>query len=173
MLFVEASEIVPNLWQGSFPRPGEFVRASGFDLLVLCAFEHQEPASSYPGVKVLHAPNYDDGEPEHRLDRDRLEIALRAAQQVADVVKSGRRALVTCAAGMNRSGLVSAIALHLIFGWDGDSCVQRVRNKREHWKGYRPLTNTDFTTAIRRLTARPKHAPPGWQLTQSGVLVPV
>src|SRR4051812_20875456 len=109
MLLVEADEIVPNLWQGSWPGMGNHISASGFSMLVLTAAEHQEPADCFPGVEVIHAPNYDDGH--NRLNRERLMLALQTARQVAAAVKAGRKVLTTCAAGLNRSGLVNGMAL--------------------------------------------------------------
>lgn len=171
MIFVEASEIVPSIWQGSFPTPGGSVRASGFNLLVLCAEEKQEPASSYPGVEVFHAPNYDDGV--HVLNRDDLALAIRAARRIQQVVESGGRALSTCRAGLNRSGLVTGIALHLLYGWDGDTIIRRIRRKRPAKGGTRPLSNPEFTAALRKLTQKPSELPPGWRRTPDGIILPV
>lgn len=170
MLFVEADEIVHNLWQGSFPGTGRAVASSGFSLLVLCAVELQEPAESFPGVEVVYAPNYDDGE--HVLDRDRLRTAVDAARRVEEAVKRGRKCLVTCRAGMNRSGLVTALALHFLYGWDGDTCIRRVRRYRKPRGGIRPLSNADFTAALRRLSPT-TDVPSGWQEGPGGILIPV
>lgn len=139
-------------------------------MLVLCAQECQDPAELWPGVEVVYAPNYDDGE--HHLTRDLLKIAVDAAHRVVSAVNRGRKVLVTCRAGMNRSGLVSAFALHFLYGWDGDTCIRRVRRKRPSRGGIRPLSNTDFTEALRRLTAT-TDVPSGWQEGPGGILVPV
>jgi hypothetical protein len=173
MLYVEADEIVPNLWQGSWPLPGGYVRASGFTMLILCAVEHQEPATLWPGVEVVYAPNFDDGLDEHKLNPERLHVALKAARRAAEAIQGGGKVLSTCAAGMNRSGLVTGITLHMMFGWEGDACVDHVRRKRKPWRGHRPLTNDDFTTALRRLARRPEAVPAGWSQTSSGIIVPV
>jgi len=45
-------------------------------------------------------------------------------------VTDGRRVLVTCAAGLNRSGLVTAIAMHILTRHSGITCVQHVQNRR-------------------------------------------
>lgn len=122
--------------------------------MVLCAREHQYPATSYQGVQVVHAPN-DDNAAYGPLTREKLAVALRAARTVAAAMGEGKRCLVTCAAGMNRSGLVSALSLHLSKGWSGDKCIQQVRQKRGPGKkGFQPLSNSEFTTALRRLKAQ-------------------
>jgi hypothetical protein len=170
MLFVEADEIVPNIWQGSYPGTGHAVAASGFSVLVLCAQELQEPAELWPGVEVIYAPNYDDGE--HLLTRDLLKVAVNAAHRVETAVKQGRKVLSTCRAGMNRSGLVTALALHFLYGWDGDTCIRRVRRNRKPKGGIRPLSNASFTAALRRLGST-TDVPSGWQEGPGGILIPV
>lgn len=170
MLFVEADEIAPNLWQGSYPGTGPEVRSSGFSMLVLCAQELQEPAELWPSIEVVHAPNYDDGATP--LTRDLLNIAVGAARRVEGALKQSRKVLVTCQAGMNRSGLVSALALHFFYGWDGATCTRRVQSNRQPRRGYTPLSNRDFVQALRRLH-RTSDIPSGWQEGPGGILIPV
>ncbi len=170
-LFVEADEIVPNLWQGSYPGTGRAVGASDFTMLVLCARDLQDPAELFPGVEVVHAPNDDDRQ--HPLTREHLQIAVQAAHQVKAAVQQGRKVLVTCRAGMNRSGLVSALTLHFMYGWDGQTCIDRVqRYRRSGNNNYKPLSNHEFTNALKRLKATSK-IPGGWQKNPSGILIPV
>jgi hypothetical protein len=150
----DAHEIVPGLWQGSLPLAGSSVKGRGFTQLVLCARELQPPAGDYPGVEVIYAPN--DDHPDYGpLDREKLRVAIRAAKQVAKGIRNGGQALVTCAAGANRSGLVSGLVLHMLLGWSGDQAVSQIRRKRKVKKGYKPLTNAEFTAALRTLPARP------------------
>jgi hypothetical protein len=169
-LFVEADEIAPNLWQGSYPGTGRAVAASGFSMLVLCARELQEPAELWPDVEVVYAPNYDDGH--HALTPELLRIATDAAHRVKNAIRQDRRVLVTCQMGMNRSGLVTALALNLLYGWDGETCIRRVQDKRQPKRGFTPLSNRDFLAALRRLRT-PSRVPKGWQEGPGGVLIPV
>jgi protein-tyrosine phosphatase len=170
MLFVEADEIVPQIWQGPWPGTGRYVASSGFGLLVLCAQELQEPAESFPDVKVVYAPNYDDGV--HDLTRDLLKVAIEAARQVEDAYRQGIKCLITCRAGLNRSGLVTGLALHMIFGWDGRTCVRRVQRMRKPYQGVKPLSNRQFVRALYNLK-QTTDVPSGWQEGPGGILVPV
>jgi protein-tyrosine phosphatase len=170
VLLVDADEIAPNLWQGSWPGIGKQVRDSGFSMLVLCAEEHQEPEEDFPGVDVIYAPNYDDGI--HPLDRELLQDAIQAARQVTQAVRSNRKVLVTCKAGLNRSGLVVGIALHLLFGWSGSRCIERIRLLRKDRHKRLPLGNDEFVNALQQL-GRPGWIPRGWRETPGGVFVPV
>lgn len=151
---IDAHEIAENLWQGAFPPPGASVRDAGFDTIVLCARELQMPTDAYPGVRIVYAPN--DDSVQFPLTREKLRVAIQAAAEAKKDVQAGRRVLVTCAAGLNRSGLVSALILHQLFGWAGSECVRVVRAKRVGSKRHpgRALCNAEFTAAIRRLGAR-------------------
>jgi hypothetical protein len=150
---LDAHEIAPGLWQGSFPPPGPAVAQGGFNLLVLCARELQPPSNQFHNVAVVHAPN-DDNAAFGPLTREKLGVALQAARRSVKAIENGQRVLVTCAKGMNRSGLVSALTLHLLYGWPGEQCIQQVRSCRKGKDGYRPLSNSDFTGALRRLSGR-------------------
>lgn len=151
----DAHEIVPGLWQGSLPSAGTGVSGRGFTVLVLCARELQPPADLYPGVEVIHAPN--DDHPDYGpLNHEKLRTAIRAAKRVSEAIKSGGKALVTCAAGANRSGLVSGITLHLLYGWSGRKATNQIRKKRKIRGGYRPLSNAEFVAALSNLKSVPR-----------------
>ena len=140
---VDASLIAKGLWQGSAPVPGDAVRNSGFDLLVLCAEEYQPPDTDFPGVEVIHAPNSDCGMP---VTRQQLALALQAARRVAAAIRQSKHVLVTCRLGLNRSGLVSALALHLLTGESGHVCIDIVQAHRKDSMG-----NASFNAALLRL----------------------
>lgn len=141
-MIADADFIYQGIWQGSQPPTGPAVRAAGFDLVVLCAQEYQPPDEEFPGVDVVHAAN-DDGD---RSSREQLGGAIKAARRVADAVRKGKKALVTCHMGLNRSGLVSALAVHMLTGWSGKKCVSVV-------KGRRPcaLSNKHFVQMLSRI----------------------
>lgn len=147
---LDADEIVPGLWQGSWPSFGSVVSNAGFHTLVLTARELQYPAELYHGVKVIHAPN-DDNEERYPFTREKLAVALQAAREVVTDIQSGKKVLVTCAAGKNRSGLVSALTLHLLYGWPGSDCAALVRRKRIPLDGLPALSNPVFSQALSQL----------------------
>ena len=141
-----------ELWQGSFPN-GD-LQTAGIDLLVLAAEELQPDENAkpgyykgtpddlfFPGVDVILAPNKDEA----YFPVSRKMIALMAAQHVADAVREGKNVLVTCAAGLNRSGLVTALALRELFGKPGEDAVARVRERRPG-----ALTNEIFADFVIR-----------------------
>lgn len=139
----DKSEIVPNLWQGS--KSATWKGLSKFDVLVLCAEEWQPPKTVYPpSLKVIYAPNSDD--PFRVPTREELLIATKAAREVAEANLRGKRVLVTCMAGLNRSGLVTALALHFLTGADGLTCMNVVHRNRR-----RSLRNPMFQLVLSRV----------------------
>jgi len=146
---LDADRIASRVYQGSMPPPGHQVRACGFDVLVLMAsteeYTHEggyHPSDrSFPGVKVFHAP-IDDG----RLTGPEWNTASRVAMQVAGYVRRGKRALITCRMGRNRSGLVTALTLHMLTGKSGGEIVRHVQRHRAD-----ALTNRSFVQALETL----------------------
>lgn len=143
---LNANAILPLLWQGGRPPTGNRLHTYGFHALVLCAAEYQPDAHLFPGVEVIYAPNDDNF---GQITREQIEGALAAARQTAALVRSGRKVLVTCWAGINRSGLVSAISVHLLTGWSGVACIRHVKSARRG-----ALRNPAFQEVLCRLNRR-------------------
>lgn len=130
-------------WQYDHGQPHHLPR---FDLLVLCAAEVQpEPRAKLP-APVLRVPLRDVEEP---LSPQQRQMVTRAAREVARRVARSERVLVTCAMGLNRSGLVSALALRAL-GADSREAVTLVRRAR----GPLALGNQSFEALVHTLSAR-------------------
>lgn len=121
---LDVNKIVDGLYQGAWPPFGDQLAKRGFDVLVLCAEENQHD-DLYTNVQVILAPGEDDARPQ------RMELYLPtwiiAAQRAANAVKKGKNVLVTCMAGLNRSGMVTAMTLYLLTGWSGADIVEHVQ----------------------------------------------
>ncbi len=156
---MQAQEIHPGLWQGSWPPPGRWLADKGISTLVLCAYEYQPPfrfpdqvamlvglrsPSPWPDVNVCYAPLDDSFS--QQPPRDALHAALKAARYAAAMLAQRRRVLVTCWQGRNRSGLVSALTLHLHLGISGKDAVRIVQTRRQ-----RGLRNPIFVDMLSRL----------------------
>jgi len=125
---LDAHRLGPGFYQGSVPRSARAVRRAGFDTLVLCAGEIQPPAHALVPLQVIRCPLRDD--PTVPLPSAAKRQAVRAAEQVVVRLRTGARVLVTCAQGVNRSGLVSAVSLHVLTGRPGRECVAHVQRCR-------------------------------------------
>jgi hypothetical protein len=150
---LDVSRVLPGLYIGSKPMPGPHLCRAGFDALVLCAEEIQPPSALFPGVLVIHAGIRDDCD----LSRSERLLALRAATEVARLVRRGQRVLVTCQQGRNRSGLVTAAAVHMLTGVSGRRAASHVQRRRQTPLGP-ALSNPCFVELLRRL---PRNAPAG------------
>jgi protein-tyrosine phosphatase len=137
-------QILPLLWQGSHPDEGGTLRRRGFHTVVLCAHEYQPGRHFFPGVEVFYCPLADDGRPVSSSERT---LVLNTAARVARRVESGRRVLVTCWQGRNRSGLITALATMMVTGCDGKRAVLWVQAHRPY-----SLTNPAFVEFLDHLS---------------------
>jgi protein-tyrosine phosphatase len=94
-----------RLAQGSAPPPR--VRVP-FDTVVLAAAEYQP---DLPGYAVIRVPLEDRFPPNPPPDLFTRHAIREAARTIAREVRHGRRVLVTCWAGRNRSGVLAGLAL--------------------------------------------------------------
>jgi hypothetical protein len=123
---IDATRLLRRLYIGSKPPLGSHLADAGFDVVVFCADDIQPPSILLPGVIVLHA-GIDDSY--HLSSRERS-VVVSAARAAARHVKDGRRVLITCRQGRNRSGLVSALAIHFLTGMSGKRAARHVQDMR-------------------------------------------
>lgn len=140
---LDVTEIAPRVFQGSAPPPGHEVRRAGFNLLVLAAYEYQPKAVVF-GIPVIHAPMDDD-----KLTSSQWLQVVNTARTVAKRVQAGDKTLITCQAGLNRSGIITAVTLHLLTGVAGSRIVRMIQAKREH-----ALCNKSFVERLNQLRAQ-------------------
>jgi protein-tyrosine phosphatase len=104
-------------------------------------------------LTLLRLPGYgpDDGVEHHvwpipdgPLDGTQLAGVIRLARAADDALEEGRRVLVRCYHGYNRSGLVVAHAL-VLAGHSADEAVRMVRARRGPWA----LHNERFVEYLR------------------------
>lgn len=128
MIVYEASKIASCLYQGGMPPPGDGLARNGINVLVLCAADNQKYASEYLGVEVVCAPGDDSSA--WPINENHLSAWKDAADIVVQRVKEGKQVLVTCMQGLNRSGIVTAMALCQLTGVSGEQAVNHIQNCR-------------------------------------------
>jgi hypothetical protein len=141
-----ANEVCRRLWMGGCPPP-DFRVGRHFDCLVLAAREYQVPWL-FPGVRTALAVMDDDGSP---MTREEAAEAVRAAGKTIRWLSQGMRVLVTCFAGRNRSGLITALALCKGGGLDPDRAIYAIRMAR----GPDAFRNPYFEAFLRSYCRRP------------------
>lgn len=125
------NEIVPGLWMGGHEFRGhsgqlEFaVVRDEFDLvLTLLRLPGHGPD---PGVEHHVWPI-----PDGPLDGTQLAGVIRLAQAASDALDEGRKVLVRCYHGYNRSGLVIAHTL-IRSGRSAEEAIRTIRARRSPW----------------------------------------
>ncbi len=139
---LDASNIVQRLWVGGEPPFDRDLPA--FDVLVLCAREIQPERPAFRGA-VFRCPI-----PDSTLDIHELTAAVLTARAVGDALLAGRRVLVTCAMGLNRSAFVAAQAIARVTKRTADDIIALLRAKRSPLA----LSNVYFCDILRRLVRR-------------------
>jgi hypothetical protein len=144
--YVPVGEVVPNLFVGCKPPEGTALRDLGFSLLVLCAEEHQPSAGAFPGVEVLRPKLKDDGS---ESAAEVLRGALPHARAVASALARGKKVLVTCQWGYNRSGVVAGLALRMR-GYSPTQVLAALRKARPAHQGLEALGSPEYREAMVR-----------------------
>lgn len=142
----DATVIAPRLWIGSSPPTDRDLPK--IDVLVLCAQEIQPEFPAFHGV-VFRCPI-----PDAEIDALQLRLVAQTAVAAAGAIVRGRRVLVTCRTGLNRSALVVALALHQLTTMNAEEIVDHIRLQR----GRDALSNRNFVAIIRQVIGdgRPK-----------------
>lgn len=119
------SKITEQLYVGSQPVVGRYLAGKGVQTLCLCAMEFQPEDSAFPGVETVLRCPIDDAEPTPAMIR----MVKQASQGVANSLAMGKRTLVVCHMGLNRSALVAALAL-IRLGVKPSAAVEAIKQAR-------------------------------------------
>ena len=141
---MNADQVSKNLWVGGLPTDHAAVDKN-FDVLVLAAKQFQDvfPVHKFPNTKVIHAP-MEDAKP----SQAEKAIALKAGLEVLEHNRNGKKVLVTCAAGVNRSALIAGLAM-VIGGVEAEKAIKRIRTRRHPASGATPLFNKHFVKVLK------------------------
>lgn len=141
-------EILPGLWQGGThdddvlgnPRFAydPYITAVEFDAVVTM-YQYANPAGWF--VKELRYPIYDAEM--SRIDLNRL---FTTAQFAYNEWAEGKRVLIRCQAGWNRSGLITALVL-MLDGIPATEAIDLIRKQRSP----HALCNPDFVKFLENL----------------------
>lgn len=146
----DLSRIVPRLYMGSKPRPGDPILRR-FHVLVCCADEYQPRSHDFPGLQLVRV-RLDDP----YINDQQTRAAIQAGRHVARMHARGARVLVTCQMGINRSGLVTGLAL-ITLGLDADETIRLIRERRGQVRGNTPLFNKRFCEILHEYAAGEHH----------------
>lgn len=131
---LDITEIHHNLWQGS--QPTNFIELAkyNFDAIVFCEHtfqpSYEKLEKDFPGILPIYCPFLDDNynEISPKLHQQFNEVT----NQIVGLLKQKKKILIVCFAGLNRSGLISALVLRKYLGMDGKSAIKSVQSRREN-----------------------------------------
>jgi hypothetical protein len=135
----EAQQVSPRLWIG--PAPPVDRDLLDLDIIVLAAQEVQPDMPCYHG-RVIRCPL-----PDRELNVQELKQAALCGVTIAQAIANGRRVLVTCRAGLNRSALLVGIALGQLTTMTADQVIALIRARRSA----EALSNPSFVALLRRI----------------------
>jgi len=138
------TEMLPGkLWHGGIPVDFDFVHRTGIQVMVdLSDADSYPPAEELEQVGYLKCPLVDeDALPDEAMTRG-------LAQLVAGLIEQGRRVLVHCTFGRNRSGLVVTLIVREVLGLSGAEALAYVQERREG-----TVNNDTFAAWLRSLPA--------------------
>ena len=138
-------QILPRLFQGGTEDdhvigeaiPADHYRGERRFDLVVTLYADAQPAPW--GVEEIRF-----GFPDGHLNKSAIERVLRIALTAHDRWLAGERVLIRCQAGVNRSGLVTAIVL-MLQGMSADEAISLLRERRSPLV----LNNPDFERFLR------------------------
>lgn len=138
------SEVLPNLWQGgthdddvvgnSWCATEDKPRRAKFDSVYTL---YERAAGAGRLVKEVRFPFYDGDMSDFSPETDLFDIVCSAHTDW----KNGKRVLIRCQAGINRSGLVMALVL-IRDGFTPEAAIEQIRRTR----GGFALNNNVFTS---------------------------
>lgn len=133
-----ADRVIANLWQGD---AFELQNAHAYTYVVSAAIERRPTRE----VRYLHV-KLDDAPVAWQATREWRDAVRYAAKSAAEHVKRGDRTLIVCNAGLNRSGLIVAMALRYL-GYRPEFAIMHVKAAR----GLNALSNQSFVVAVKHM----------------------
>ena len=143
---------------------------SRFHLVVFCAKEFGPPPQVFKDPRERRAKVYYCPLDDAVITKDEAFLASRAADVVLQALRSSQEVLVTCMQGRNRSGLVIALALHMLSGSGGEAAAQFVRQRRLRVAAP-ALTNPSFVALLKNIPLREDGPKVASRAEQKGLIV--
>jgi len=127
-----------KLYQAGAKEIPDILRRKNISLLVLAAEEYQPRHISgtngtFTAAEVIYAPLKDTILFSPQEYRKTVERAQKVANHIANHISVGNNVLSTCWAGLNRSGLISGLAISQLSDIPGNQIVKQIKNKRR-WR---------------------------------------
>lgn len=141
-----------TLWQGGMHDVEHLLHGarSPVQVIGLFALEYQpnDPSGRFELIKLGY---HDSAALSPPVIEQVMSIANQASNTFSDRLRAGKSCLSSCAAGLNRSGLVTALTLMKVAGMAPDQAIQHIRESRKSPIDIGPLSNPLFVEIIHRM----------------------
>lgn len=119
--------ITPNIAQGAYPDPplSAFQHA---DVVVFCAEELQPKIKAPPGKQIVKIGFDDDFY--RPIPPEAGQIFHAHGKLLGKLALNGKKVLITCAMGINRSGLMTALTLMHGYRMNPSDAIKLIRARR-------------------------------------------
>jgi len=119
-----------SIWQSGYSQIPWDLRTANIDVVFYMAAECP-PLNHHQGAEKIYCPNWDSIVAQDSLEyAEILSRASLAADQAVARMQEKKNVLITCSAGINRSSLVTCLALKKLTGRDGEDVIALIRAKR-------------------------------------------
>lgn len=119
-----SNEVVPDLWVGRWDIQPQDAFTAGFEVVIMLEDEARDRVRPPLGGVFLCWPIEDSDQ--ELPDEEILQVVVALVERS---VRAGRPTLITCMGGLNRSGLVAAMALTRL-GHSADEALALLRDAR-------------------------------------------
>ena len=142
-LIYQCPKTFGKIYQTSYREIPHDLAAAGLQLAVFTASECP-PLNHHVGATLSYQPNEDkQADSSSPAYKKMLESAQKASKVVAEAIAQGKNVVVTCHQGINRSSLVTALAIKRISSLTAWEIINLLKTKRQG-----VLTNGSFMTMI-------------------------
>lgn len=137
-----------QLWQGDKRDVERLLRVPDDSIQVIGLFAEEYQPDDLLGRYELLKPGFDDNYEANDVEMSSIAgIADDASDTISNRVREGKNCLSSCAAGLNRSGLVTALALMKLANMGPAEVIGRIRRLRH----YKALSNPKFVETIHKM----------------------
>lgn len=142
-LIYQCPKSAAKIYQTSYREIPHDLAAANIQLAVFTASECP-PLNHHVGATLSYQPNEDkQADSSSPTYKKMLESAQKASNVVAEAVTQGKNVVITCHQGINRSSLVTALAIKRISNLTAWEIINLLKAKRQG-----VLTNSSFMTMI-------------------------
>jgi hypothetical protein len=141
-----------ELWQGGMYDVDRLLRLPSDKIRVIGLFAQEYQPDDPHGYYELLKSGFDDNPDAGPVELSKIaSTADSASDTLSNRLRAGKSCLSSCAAGLNRSGIVTALTLMKVAGLDSTTAINTIRKRRPPQRGMSPLCNPKFVHILHKM----------------------